>query len=204
MKGLRFLKRIAEIMRIILGLLVILIIAGGAVCYAIFARLDGFDKASSIIFVGVPLVGITCARAFFGNHTYKKMEVYKSYYERKVSWIKLNITWLVIHYWLISLSFFAPSFLSIISAYEKVIDPYKIVIYSLISIFGTLLNLLMRPDKQAYGYRIAFGLLDKKLFEVVNLPEDEEAEQILRKALETGEKYITHATYCTYDVNDCG
>ena len=196
-------NRTAKRIKIILGLLVILLIIGGAVCFAIFTKLDGFDKAAGIIFVGVPLVGITCARAFFGDHTYEKWEVYKSYYERKVLWIKLYVTWVVLHYWLVGLSFFAPAFLSIISAYEEGAEPFKIAIYSLISIFGTLLNFLMRPDKQAYGYRIAFELLDNKLFEVVDLLEDK-AEPILRMAMETGEKYITHATFGTYDVKSNG
>ena len=192
-------NRSAKKKKIFLGLLVILIITGGAVCFAIFAKLDGFDKAAGIIIVGVPLVGITCSRAFFGDHTYEKAEVYIAYYERKVSWVQLYITWLVMYYWLVGLSFFAPAFLSIISAYEEGGEPFKVAIYSLVSILGTLLSLLTRPDKQAHGYRIAFELLDKRLYEVVNLSK-EEAETILRTAMETGEKYITHATFGTFDV----
>ena len=107
---------------------------------------------------------------------------------------------MILHYWLICVSFFVPAVLSVMSVYEDGVEVLKIVVYSLISIFSTLLNFMFRPDKHAYGYRIAFELLDAKLNYVEDMPEDK-GKKILNDALETGERYITHSLYYTFDKN---
>jgi len=186
--------------RRIFGILAILLIIGLACCVAMFLKIDGFDKAAIIIFAGIPFVGITCALLFFGEQFYSKKEEYIAYYDRRISFLKLSVVWLIIHYWLIGLSFFAPAFLSIIAAYHDELESYKIALYSLISIFGTLLNFILNPKSQAYGFRIASELLDSKLSMIDDLGDD--ANEILRLALKSGEKYITHATFGSFDT-DC-
>ena len=191
-----------------IGIVSVVAIIVFACIFAIFTALNIFDKIAIIVLSGTLLVGIVWALLLFGERSYKGKDEYYPFFVRSVQWLKLNSLWMIVYYWLISVSFFAPAFLSAIAVSGIDADLHRIVIYSFVSILGTFLGFVLNPKSQAYGFRRAYELLEKKL----NLMEDnnnvEEGRRVLSKAMAAGERFITHATYGTFDAdldhkNDC-
>jgi len=186
--------------KIVLGILLLIAILIGAGLFGCKSSMDLYDKIAIIIFLGSYSIGVTWTLLLYGAHTYKERTAYMPFLERKVAWYKLAGFLNLTYYWLICVNFFVPAFIMVIMINDSNIEVLRIVLYSLVSIFGTLLGFILRPDKQAYGYRVAFEALDRKLYEVEDIDEAIGKKE-LRETLEKCEKYITHAVYGTFDVD---
>jgi len=189
--------------RRVLGVLFILFLISITYLFIISSELvlDVFDKIALCIFAILPIASIIYTLFLYGDNVVNDDKELLKCYQYKSAWIKLSIVWLIVHYCLLGISVITPAFILLMATHysSEQLDIFKIVLYSLIGIFSTLLNFITNPYKQAYGYRMAFELLNKVQSMIVN-KNKEERETILQTAIEVGEKYITHSTYNTFDI----
>ena len=198
-------KNIIRIRRL-LGVIAVAALVLLTIYVVVRLGLDTFDKVAVILFVSIPVIGAVCALTVYGDHIEEidgKNEKLVPYYSRKTAWLKLNIVWLIFHYWFVGLSFLAPTITLLMAAYfgKDNIEIFRVVVYSLLGILGSLLSFIMNPIKQAYGYRIAYQILDGVLISVCNNGNGN-VSKLLNDAITRGERYITHSTYGTFSVND--
>lgn len=117
--------------------------------------------------------------------------IHKIAYIRKNAWLKSNLIWMTIHYWIIAASFLA----TLIVIYITVdnLNKNSIVFYSVVSLFSSIMSYILSPMTIAKGYRLAYQEIDKAIFQYEN-SKDKNTE-ILSFALMKGEEYIKKYCY---------
>lgn len=116
--------------------------------------------------------------------------IHKVAYIRKSVWLKSNIIWMVINFWMISSSFLSTIIVIYISVQD--VDATRIVFYSVMSLFVSIMSYVLNPLAMARGYRKAYQEIDKAIFEYEKRKENID---ILEKALVCGEEYIEKYSY---------
>lgn len=117
--------------------------------------------------------------------------IYKVAYIRKSVWLKSNIVWMVVNFWMISSAFLSTLIVIYISVNN--IDARKIVFYSIMSLFTSIMQYVLTPMAMARGYRKAYQIIDKAILSYEkNGCKDIE---ILEDALNLGEGYIEKYSY---------
>lgn len=116
--------------------------------------------------------------------------IHKVAYIRKSVWLKSSIIWMVINFWMISSSFLSTIIVIYISVQN--VDATRIVFYSVMSLFVSIMGYVLNPLAMARGYRKAYQEIDRAIFEYEKKNENVE---ILEKALVCGEEYIEKYSY---------
>lgn len=116
--------------------------------------------------------------------------IHKVAYIRKSVWLKSNIIWMVINFWMVASSFLS----TIIVIYISIdnLDATRIVFYSVMSLFVSIMGYVLNPLAMARGYRKAYQEIDKAIFE---FEKDKNNTDILEKALVSGEEFIEKYSY---------
>jgi len=192
-----------------------LAIVGVAYLLIALSKMPFYDYLAIIAFVFVPGIAVTIAILIAGDYAY---ENFKAYRDREISWMKLHYVYLIVYYWLVGVALLAPAIIAIMVTYsiqhEIAIDAYRVVLFCVISIFAATVNFIVRPDKHAYSYRLAFEQLQNVIFATIGQMEtttdnDGEAVPMLGKkekkalldAVRTGEVYIRHSILGTFDTD---
>lgn len=122
---------------------------------------------------------------------YKINGIYKTSYIKSDCWLKCNIIWLIVNFWIIGSSFLAN--LIIIYTVVNEINKNRIVFYSIMSLFTSIMSYVLNPIAMAKGYRLAFQEIDKAILIYEN--GKCENDDILVVALIKGEEYISKYSY---------
>lgn len=112
-------------------------------------------------------------------------------YIRKSVWLKSNIVWMVVNFWMIASAFLSTLVVIYISVNN--IDARKIVFYSIMSLFVSIMQYVLTPMAMARGYRKAYQSIDKAIFAYEKGGCQDIA--ILEEALNLGEDYIEKYSY---------
>lgn len=117
--------------------------------------------------------------------------IYKTAYIRKNVWLKSNLIWMTIHYWVIAASFLA----TLIVIYITVdnLNESGIVFYSVVSLFTSIMSYILSPITIAKGYKLAYQKIDKAIFLFENSSNQDK--EILSSALIEGEELIKKYCY---------
>lgn len=105
-------------------------------------------------------------------------------YIRKSIWLKSYIIWLVVHYWMAASSILATSITIYITSGEE-INKNKIIFYSIISLFVSIMSYVLNPKRISSGYRNAYQEIDTALLKF-----DNSDFEMLSEALIKGEEHI--------------
>lgn len=123
--------------------------------------------------------------------TNKSEGIYKTAYIRKNAWLKSNLIWITINYWIIAASFLAT--LIVIYVAVNDINKNKIVFYSIVSLFASIMSYILNPLAIAKGYRLAYQEIDKAILEFENTGSTNK--EFLSFALIKGEEYVKQYCY---------
>lgn len=91
-----------------------------------------------------------------------------AYYRRKV-WIRSSITWLAVHYFIVLSAFLSTSIVIYVSMVDE--GKGKILFYSIISFFSSIITYIINPYKTSLAYREAYMLIDFALLNNENVQE---------------------------------
>ncbi len=116
---------------------------------------------------------------------------YKTAYIRKSVWLKSYIIWMVINFWMVSASFLATLIVIYITSND--INKVKIIFYSIMSIFTSIISYVLNPMSIAKGYRLAYQEIDKAIFKYQN--SGKKKDKILSTAINKGEQYINKYSF---------
>lgn len=111
--------------------------------------------------------------------------IHKVAYIRKSVWLKSNIIWMVVNFWMISSSFLSTIIIIYISVED--VDATRIVFYSVMSLFVSIMGYVLNPLAMSRGYRKAYQEIDKAIFEY---EKELKNVDLLKEALVCGEEYI--------------
>ena len=100
-----------------------------------------------------------------------------AYYRRKI-WLRSSITWLAIHYFIVLSTFLSTSIVIYVSMVDA--GKGKILFYSIVSFFSSIITYIVNPYKTSLAYREAYMLIDFALLNNENIQE----------AIKNGEKLI--------------
>lgn len=119
-----------------------------------------------------------------------KSILYQKALTRKSVWLKSEIAWLVVYYWLIGSSLLA----TIIVIYIGIdtMEQRRIVLYSIFSLFFCCAGYVVNAMTASRGYRKAYCLIDAA---ILKYEQDGNNEKILGDAMIEGEKFITEYTF---------
>jgi hypothetical protein len=91
-----------------------------------------------------------------------------AYYRRKI-WIRSSITWLAVHYFIVLSTFLSTSIVIYVSMIDE--GKGKILFYSIISFFSSIITYIVNPYKTSLAYREAYMLIDFALLNNENIQE---------------------------------
>lgn len=117
--------------------------------------------------------------------------IYQTAYIRKSVWLKSNIIWTVVDYWILASSFLATLIVIYIAGNDT--NKNKIIFYSVMSLFTSIMSYVLNPMAMAKGYRAAYQEIDKAIFKYQH--SKKKNEKILLRALIKGEEYINKYSY---------
>ena len=100
-----------------------------------------------------------------------------AYYRRKI-WIRSSITWLAVHYFIVLSTFLSTSIVIYVSMSDE--GKGKILFYSIVSFFSSIITYIVNPYKTSLAYRKAYMLIDFALLNNENIQE----------SIKNGEKII--------------
>lgn len=116
---------------------------------------------------------------------------HKVAYIRKSVWLKSNIIWLVVGFWIISSSFLATLIVIYLTSNEE--NKNRIIFHSIMSLFTSIMSYVLNPIPMAKGYRLAYQEIDKAIFEFQE--KGSKNGEILVSSLAKGEEYISQYSY---------
>lgn len=105
--------------------------------------------------------------------------IHKDARYRRTVWIKSSITWLAIHYFIVLATFLSTSIVIYVSVIEE--EKGKVLFYSIVSFFSSIITYIVNPYKASSAYRKAYMIIDCALLKDENIQE----------ALEKGESIIS-------------
>lgn len=93
-------------------------------------------------------------------------------YKKKTIWLNSFITWLTIHYWAVGCSYLSSLIVIYVYVDDKMINnpddvARRVILYSILAIILSVLDLLIQPFNHAKGYRKAYEMVDKGIIESV-------------------------------------
>lgn len=100
-----------------------------------------------------------------------------AYYRRKI-WIRSSITWLSVHYFIVLSTFLSTSIVIYVSMVDE--EKGKILFYSIVSFFSSIITYIVNPYKTSLAYREAYMIIDFALLNNENIEE----------SIKNGEKLI--------------
>lgn len=137
---------------------------------------DGIFIFAILFFVAVTTwVNLTSGKNYLKDNDDVMLQ--DAHYRRTI-WLRASITWLAVHYFIVLSTFLSTS----IVIYASMMDAgkTKILFYSIISFFSSIITYIVNPYKTSMAYRKAYMLIDFALLKNANIQE----------ALEKGESLI--------------
>lgn len=102
-----------------------------------------------------------------------------AYYRRKI-WLRSSITWLAIHYFIVLSTFLSTSIVIYVGMVDE--GKGKILFYSIVSFFSSIITYIVNPHKTSFAYREAYMLIDFALLNNENIQESiKNGEMIIHK-----------------------
>lgn len=145
-------------------------------------------KIYDIIFIGAIIFFLLVT--FIANRTSGKIfikipndidnVILKDACYRRKKWIRSSIVWLAIYYFIVLSSFLSTSIVIYISTIDE--GKEKLLLYSIVSFFSSIITYIVNPHKASLAYREAYMLLDSALLK--NKDED------IQKSIKDGERLI--------------
>ena len=111
------------------------------------------------------------------NNNINEVILKDAYYRRKI-WLRSSITWLAIHYFIVLSTFLSTSIVIYVSMIDE--SKGKVLFYSIVSFFSSIITYIVNPYKTSLAYREAYLLIDFALLNNENIQE----------AIKKGEKII--------------
>lgn len=110
---------------------------------------------------------------------------YKTFVWKSKLFLGVSIIWLPVYYWLYIASVLCTIIVIYVSAYRNN-DTTRIFIYSILSLFLMLLELVIQPRNAAIGYRQAYMSIDSFLnLTTIQKESETEEKEDLEKIVET-------------------
>ncbi len=80
---------------------------------------------------------------------------------RREIWLSASITWLAVYYFIVLSTFLSTSIVIYVSVMEN--NSGKVIFYSIISFFASVITYVINPQKISVAYRNAYMLIDSAL-----------------------------------------
>lgn len=91
----------------------------------------------------------------------KADETLNKYIKVKNKHIKVSILWLCAYYWLTAISILSTIIVIYITTFPEDQETYKVFVYSVFSLFCTVINFVLNPREISAAYRKCFILLNR-------------------------------------------
>ena len=142
---------------------------------------DGIFIFVIIFFFAVTLwVNFTSGKNFTKNNNDIDDAILKDAYYRRKIWIRSSITWLAVHYFIVLSTFLSTSIVIYVSMVDE--RKGKILFYSIVSFFSSIITYIVNPYKTSLAYREAYILIDFALLNNDNIQESiKKGEKIIYK-----------------------
>ena len=142
---------------------------------------DGIFIFAIIFFFAVTLwVNFTSGKNFTKNNNDIDDAILKDAYYRRKIWIRSSITWLAVHYFIVLSTFLSTSIVIYVSMVDE--RKGKILFYSIVSFFSSIITYIVNPYKTSLAYRESYMLIDFALLNNENIQESiKKGEKIIYK-----------------------
>ena len=157
-----------------------------------------FDKIfalSILVCAAICFCFLACSLVIDEGYEYIEGEevIFYEAHKKKTIWLNSCITWLIIYYWVIGSSYLSTVIAIYITTYEIELEAQipRIVLYSILSLVLSILNMLIVPFNHAKGYRKAYEIIDEGLIESIS----QKDVALLKEARIKSEKIIGDFTY---------